>query len=235
MIVYTAPQGTLEWLANRKGVITASRFKDCRDKLKSGAPSKACLNYAMDVARERVGGSVLATFANAAMKMGTEQEPIARMAYEVQTGAFVSEAGFIATDDRKFGVSVDGRIESDGLWECKTMVSSDTLFTALIDGDISAYTDQCVGALWLLRAQWIDLHLWAYDMPHLSKVVRIHRDEAEIQKLEDDLIAFERLATGFEERLRGKANAPAATAPTPPQKAPAASPRAAQVPASIDF
>lgn len=204
MIVSKAKQGSQEWLDARKGVITASRFKDCRDRLKSGAPSKACITYAKDVARERCGGSLLPTFANAAMRTGTEQEPVARMAYEVDTGYFVAEAGFICTDDRKFGVSVDGRIENYGLWECKTMVSSDTLFASVVDGDISEYRDQCVGALWLLRAQWIDLHLWVYDMPHLSQVIRIERDEEEIQKLEDDLVAFEKTVTQYEAKLLAK-------------------------------
>ena len=140
-IVHTSPQGSEQWLADRRGCITGSRFKDCRDKLKSGAPSKACLGYAMDVARERVGGSVLPTYATPAMRMGTEQEPFARMHYERLTGEIVDEAGFITTDDRLFGVSVDGLIGDDGIWECKTMVSSATLFTAVIDGDISEYLD----------------------------------------------------------------------------------------------
>ena len=47
-------QGTEEWLTARRGKITGSRFKDARDKLKGGQPSKACLGYAMDVARERI-------------------------------------------------------------------------------------------------------------------------------------------------------------------------------------
>lgn len=209
MITYLSPQGSPEWLEARKGVVTASRFKDCRDKLKSGAPSKACLNYAMDVARERCGGMAMPVFANAAMRLGSEQEAIARMEYEIVTGSIVEEVGFIATDDRKFGASVDGRIGERGLWECKTMVSSDTLFTALVDGDISAYKDQCLGALWLLRCEWIDLHLWCYDLPHLSRIVRIDRDEEEIQRLEDDLMAFERLVAGYEAKLR-KPTAPAA-------------------------
>lgn len=208
MITYRDKQGSQAWLDARKGVITASRFKDCRDKLKSGAPSKACLNYAKDVARERCGGSVLSSFANAAMRTGTEQEPIARMAYEAETGAFVAEAGFICTDDRKFGVSVDGRIEGAGLWECKTLVSSDVLFEVLVDGDISGYMDQCVGALWLLRAAWIDLHLWVYDMPHLSRVIRINRDEAQIQALEDDLLAFEKLVSALQAKLAAKLREP---------------------------
>ena len=39
MILYEAPQGTEEWHAARAGVITASMFSTCRQKLKSG-PSK---------------------------------------------------------------------------------------------------------------------------------------------------------------------------------------------------
>lgn len=35
LIIHTAPQGTPEWLQARKGVITGSRFKDCRDRLKT--------------------------------------------------------------------------------------------------------------------------------------------------------------------------------------------------------
>ncbi len=207
MIVYRDPQGSEAWLAARRGVLTASQFKTCRDKLKNGQPSKAALLYAMNTARERCGGSVLPTFANAAMRMGTEQEPIARAAYEIQTGAYVNEAGFICTDDRKFGVSVDGLIDEDGMYECKTMVGSETLFTAAVDGDISEYVDQCNGGLWLLGRKWIDLHLWVADMPHLSQIIRITRDEEMIAALEDDLIAFERLVSGFEQRLRAKAPA----------------------------
>lgn len=205
MIVYTEKQGSEAWLAARRGVITASRFRDCRDKLKGGQPSKKCLGYAMDVARERCGGMILPTFANAAMRTGTEQEPIARMAYENETAQFVAEAGFICTDDRWFGASVDGLIESDGVYECKTMVSSDTLFTALVDGDISDYIDQCNGALWLLGRQWIDLHLWCYDLPNVSQIIRINRDDEVINALEADLMAFRMLVEVFEAKLRLKA------------------------------
>lgn len=204
-ITYTAKQGTPEWLDARKGVITASRFRDCRDKLKNGGPSKSCLTYAMDVARERFGGSVMPTFTNAAMKLGSEQEPIARLAYEKSRGAFVEEAGFICTDDRLFGVSIDGRVDADGLWECKTLVSSDTLFTAVVDGDVSSYIDQCNGAMWLLGAKWVDLHLWVADLPSLSQIIRIKRDDDTIQALEDDLMSFERMVSVFVGKLRAKA------------------------------
>lgn len=202
-------QGSQEWLAARRGVVTGSRFKDCRDKLKNGQPSKSCLDYARDVARERCGGSAPSKFQNAAMRTGVEQEPVARAMYEAHTGFMVDEAGFFITDDSLFGLSPDGLIDEDGVLEIKTMVSSDTLFTALVDGDISAYRDQCLGYLWLLGRQWVDLVLWAPDLEAAGRkglhIIRIERDEEAIEKLEADLMAFAAIAKDHEERLRLKA------------------------------
>lgn len=201
MIHHSYEQGSEDWLHARKGVITGSRFKDCRDKLKGGQPSKACIAYAMDTARERVGGNAPAKFQNAAMRMGTEQEDFARRAYEQRTGNLVEEVGFFTDDDKLFGLSPDGLIDDDGVLEIKTMVSSDTLFTAVADGDLSAYADQCLGYLWLLGRQWVDLVLWAPDLGHMS-ITRIKRDDNAIEALEADLLAFSKLAGKYESKLR---------------------------------
>lgn len=201
LIIHTDPQGSEAWVEARRGVITGSRFKDCRDRLKNGSPSKACLAYAMDVARERNGGKAASKFESAAMRIGTEQEPFARSTYEMRTGNFVDEAGFITTADRLFGVSVDGLVGDDGIIEVKTMVSSDTLFTALVDGDISAYTDQCNGAMWLLGREWVDLILWVHDL-ECMKIIRIDRDDDAIEALEADLMEFERMVTRYQQSLK---------------------------------
>lgn len=197
LIFHTAPQGSPEWEESRRGVITGSRFKDCRDRLKNGNPSKRCLDYAMDVAREREGGEPMQAFVNGAMRLGTEQEPYARAAYERKTGNIVEEAGFITTTDRLFGVSVDGLVADDGIIEVKTMVSSDTLFTAFVDGDVSAYTDQCNGAMWLLGRKWVDLILWVHDLGRM-KIIRIERDDNAIEALESDLMEFERMVRRYQ-------------------------------------
>lgn len=204
LIFHKEPQGSPEWLEARRGVITGSRFKDCRDRLRSKEPSKNCLNYAMDVARERAGGKAAEVFVSSVMRFGTEQEPHARAAYEAATGRFVEEAGFITTDDRKFGVSVDGLVDEDGIVEIKTMVSSNTLFTAVVSGDISEYVDQCNGAMWLLGRQWVDLVLWAPDLEAIGRkltIVRIKRDDDAIEALEADLLDFERRVTRFHQQL----------------------------------
>ena len=194
-------QGSEEWLTARRGKITGSRFKDARDKLKGGQPSKACIGYAMDVARERIGGSAPSKFQNAAMRTGTEQEPFARAMYEARTGHMVDEAGFYLSDDGVFGLSPDGLIDDDGVLEIKTMVSSDTLFTAVTDGDVSAYMDQCLGYLWLLGRQWVDLVLWAPDLD-LMVIHRINRNEDAIEALESDLMDFARTVKKYETALR---------------------------------
>lgn len=201
MIHHDHEQGSPEWFAVRKGCITGSRFKDCRDNLKGGAPSKACIAYAMDTARERAGGSAPAKFQNGAMRFGQEQESPARTRYERHTGNLVEEVGFFTTDDGLFGLSPDGLIDDDGVLEIKTMVSSDTLFTAVAESDVSAYLDQCNGYLWLLGRQWVDLVLWVPDLGHMV-IKRITRDEDAIEALESDLLAFAALVGTYEATLR---------------------------------
>jgi exodeoxyribonuclease (lambda-induced) len=201
VIIHSVPQGSDAWLVARRGVCTGSRFKDARDRLKNGQPSKACTDYARDLARERLGGEAPAKFQNAAMRKGTEEEPRARLAYEAQTGHLVEEVGFITTDDGLFGLSPDGLVGQDGVLEIKTTVSSDTLFTAFVDGDVSAYIDQCNGYLWLLGRRWVDLVLWCPDLSAI-KIYRIVRDEEAIQALEDDLVKFAKMVQECEAKLR---------------------------------
>lgn len=161
--------------------------------------------YAHDLARERCGGVAPSKSQNAAMRTGTEQEPHARAMYEARTGHMVDEVGFYLADDGSFGLSPDGLINDDGVLEIKTMVSSDTLFQAVVDGDISEYRDQCLGYLWLLGRQWVDLVLWVHDMGRLV-IHRIHRDEDAIEALESDLIAFRALVIEQEAKLRKALN-----------------------------
>jgi hypothetical protein len=220
VIIYNDPQGSEAWLEARRGVITGSRFKDARDYKKltaadakagktRGEPSDKLLGYAMDIARERFGGIVPPVFVNGAMKMGTQEEPVARLEYEAETGNLVTEAGFITTDDARFGVSVDGMVGDDGLIEIKTMVSSKTLFKAIVEADHSDYIDQCNGAMWLLGRKWVDLVLWAPDIAAAGgkglHIVRVTRNDDVVNELEADLMAFAALVDDFERRLRLKA------------------------------
>lgn len=223
------PQGSQQWLDERKACITGSRARDARER-KAGTPEKVdkktgeitpaqrgaytqkAIGYAYDVAREREGGQVPGVYVNAAMRDGTAQEPKARQAYELLTGRLVEELGFVRTADRKFGVSTDGicfEVDATGKQvrggiEIKTAVSSTTLFEAMVSGDISEYRDQCVMNIWMLHLDWIDLCLWAPDLPEGSqmRVIRIERNDDEIDALLADLMEFDRFVEQCRSRLR---------------------------------
>ena len=78
---------------------------------------------------------------------------------------------------------------------------------------MSAYRDQIVGALWLTGRKWCDLVLWAPDLAGIGRdmtVIRIERDEAEIEALSADLTAFWRRVQALELKLRGQQELPMA-------------------------
>jgi putative phage-type endonuclease len=112
-------QGTEEWFAQRLGKVTASRIKDLMAKTKTGY-STSRKNYAAQLMLERVTGQREASFSNAAMQWGTEQEPLARLVYSLHTGQEVEEVSFI---DHPFilrsGASPDGLVGIDGMVEIK--------------------------------------------------------------------------------------------------------------------
>jgi exodeoxyribonuclease (lambda-induced) len=205
-------QGSEAWLQARVGKITASCFKDARDRLKPakgetiGRPSAKCAAYAARVALERIAGRpVDKVFENWQMREGSEQEPHARHAYDLETGNIVQEVGAIATDDDVFLYSPDGLIGSDGLLEIKTILSPDRIVKIIGEGDITDFMDQCLGGLWLTGRKWIDLVLWAPALESVGRQLTIHhitRNEDAIQALEDDLMAFAAMVRSNEDLLR---------------------------------
>ena len=219
MIEHTAPQGSQEWKDARIGVITGSEFKTCRDfkqptkaqqaaGQKRGDPSAKLEAYAYEKAIQLEGGKDLdPTFVNNAMRMGTEQEPHAVIAVEQYRGYISRESGFWTTEDGQFGLSPDRLVGEDGVIEVKTMVSASTFFKSVVNGDISEYLDQCLGYLWLLGRQWVDLVLWRPDMAHCGldlTVIRIDRKDYEdkIAELESDLMAFAGMVNQYRAQIR---------------------------------
>ena len=201
-ILTSFEQGSPEWKQARAGKVTASRAKDARDKLKSGAASGKQIAYACQVALERLSGQPAdATFENWQMREGHVQEPIARAAYERRTGNLVDEVGAFATDDDLFLYSPDGLIDGDGLLEVKTLFSPERIMTIVGNGDVSDFIDQCMFGLWLTGRQWIDLVVWVPSLEHLT-IKRIDRDEDYIEAMETDLMAFSRMVKQYETTLR---------------------------------
>jgi hypothetical protein len=217
MKIIDAPQGSEEWLHARLGKITASRFKDARDRNKPakgeaiGKPSAKCLGYAAQVAVERIAQrSVDKLFENWQMREGHEQEPHARHAYDLETGNIVTEVGAIESDCGRFLYSPDGLIGDDGLLEIKTILSPERIVRIIGEGDLSDFIDQCIGGLWITGRQWIDLALWCPALEPIERDLTIHRitrQATAIAALESDLHAFALMVDENERLLRRAANA----------------------------
>ena len=210
MILHTAPQGSPEWHAARAGVITASMFATCRQKLKSG-PSKgefaaAAGDYAFRLAVERISGQPLDEgFETWAMRRGHELEPAARLEHELAIGVVVQPAGFVTTDDNLFGASADGLIGEDGGAEYKCLVDPSRLRRVLLTGDISEFMDQIQGGMWITGRRYWDFCLYCLALESIGLQLwhrRVERDDNYIDQMEMDLIAFERLVTENETELR---------------------------------
>lgn len=202
MKIIECDQGSPEWHAARAGVITASNFKLTRAsaRLKSG-PNKgeyneAAKNYAFRLAIERISGTALDEgFETWQMKRGHELEPAARAAHEEVAGVVVQRAGFVTTDDSLFGASADGLIAPDGGSEYKCLVSPEGLRDVLLDDDISEFTDQIQGCLWITGRRWWHFALYCPALASIGKDLyyrEVQRDDDYIEALEQDLIVFNR-------------------------------------------
>ena len=183
-----AEQGTPAWLAERVGHITASRFKDVMDTLKSGKPGAKKLGYRKELVVERITGRAIEHFVSKDMECGTALEPMARIAYEAHTGAMVDQCGFLHhTSIQWVGGSPDGLVDDDGMIEIKCPRSTTHIETMLTDE--CEYTAQIQGLLWITGRKWCDYVSFDPEMPEGLQlyVRRIVRDDEYIAALSDEI------------------------------------------------
>lgn len=118
-------QRTAEWLRDRTGCLTASRFADVMARKRDGSPTKAYYDLIDTLIAERVTGDSIGIGTTAAMQWGIDHEDEARAEYEAQTGSFVDLCGFIPHPTVDWlGASPDGLVGSDGLVEIKCPFST---------------------------------------------------------------------------------------------------------------
>ena len=151
----TVLQGSPEWFMQRLGRVTASRLKDVIAKIKTGE-SAARAGYRAELVAERLSGKAVEGFCNAEMKWGTDCEPLARAAYEAETGILVVETGMVPHPSIAMtGASPDGLVGAEGLLEIKCPKTQNHIETILGGSVPSQYIPQmqwqmaCTGRLWV--------------------------------------------------------------------------------------
>lgn len=184
-----------QWFAARCGKFTGSRFADVLAKSKKdGKPLKARQDLIWQLAAERIQGYQPQGASSYSMQWGNDAEPIARQAYELKTGEFVTEEGFIQHPEYDFvGISPDGVIGDDGLLEIKCPKSPEIHLQRFLNGVPDEYVPQIQGALWVTGRQWIDFVSFDPDTADEFKmlIIRVLPDYEFFAELEFEIVKAE--------------------------------------------
>lgn len=169
-------------------------------------PSDTAKRYAADLAIERISGIPHGEPVKAwVLERGHEMEAHARRHYEARTGSFVTEAGICVTDDGIFGYSTDGLVDDDGLIEIKSPIDSLKIMAMWESGDTAEYDHQMQGGMWITGRKWCDLIMYVPDLETIGGdlfVKRVFRDDAFIDRMVEQLAAFDKLTNQYAGVLR---------------------------------
>lgn len=185
-------QRTEEWHAARLGKVTASRVADVVAKTKSGYGASRA-NYMAELVCERLTGRPGDFFQSAAMAWGTEQEPVARAAYEARTGNLVTEVGFVPHPTIPMaGASPDGLIGDIGLIEIKCPNTATHIETMLTGTVPEKYILQMMWQMACTGHMWCDFVSYDPRLPERMQlwIKRIDIDTFLINSIEVEVRKF---------------------------------------------
>ena len=185
-------QGSTEWFAARLGKVTASRVADVIAKTKTGY-STSRENYMAQLVCERMTGTQGESYSNAAMQWGTDQEPLARAAYEAAKDVLVDEVGFIVHPTIiAAGASPDGLVGDDGLIEIKCPNTATHIDTLLSEKVPSKYNTQMQWQMACTGRKWCDFVSFDPRMPEGLQlfIQRVDFDAEYVKMLEAEITGF---------------------------------------------
>lgn len=201
-------QHSPEWYAARMGIATASEAARIlvRDASKGAATfGKAALEYALEIAAERLGGTDEA-FASAAMERGTLLEGDALDAYEERTFREVHRGRFYLCDTMAFGCSPDGVTHDGkrlGTVEVKCMKRSKHA-AVWISGKVpDEHYAQVQATMWNVEADFCDFvsyHPGVREDRQLC-IVRVDRDAKFLEVFTPRLLRFLSIVEDYSTKL----------------------------------
>lgn len=211
-------QGSNEWLQERCGCATASRFIDIIAVGKNGNPLKAREDYKWTLIGEQFYNTPTESFSAKSTEWGKDLEPFARQAYEVETGSFIDPSGFVKHPTiAHCGASPDGLVGKDGGIEIKCPRDRRVHLQTWRNGMPLDHLPQVQGNIWVNDLKWIDFISYDPRAPEGFRlyVQRVMRDDKYILALQSHVQEFlqevENEVRGLHERqkrlLRGSDSA----------------------------
>ena len=178
-------QGTPEWFAMRRGILTASEMNriitPAKMQYSNSEKEKAHL---YELAAQIVTGYTEPTFVSFDMLRGRDEEIAARATYSARFTP-ATTVGFITNDKWGFtiGCSPDGIVGDEGQLEIKSRAQKFQMETIITDQMPDEYKIQVQTALLVSERPWCDFISYCGGMPMFTK--RIFADaEAQAKILE---------------------------------------------------
>ena len=187
-------QGTDEWFAARRGIVTASVVGQLiTPKTVKPAANDYSRALTTTLVAERITGWTEEVFVSNDMMRGTMDEPIARDLYG-RHYAPVVEVGFMVRDDWgwRLGYSPDGLVGEDGLIEVKSRRPKKHLATILADEVPLENMAQIQAGLLVSGRAWCDYLSYCGGMPMWRK--RVTADERWADAIIAAVATFEQVA-----------------------------------------
>ena len=183
-------QGSDEWLAARRGILTASEAKLIVTPKFSVANNDKKRAHAYELAAQRVTGRTEPQYISDDMLRGMFDEATARDIYAEHYEP-VTEVGFITNEieGAMVGYSPDGLAGDDGLIEIKSRRQK---FQMQYISEMVAPPEHLVQmhfGMLVSGRKWCDYVQYCAGMPLFVK--RVYRDEEIIKKLTDAVLVFE--------------------------------------------
>jgi hypothetical protein len=183
-------QGTPEWHAIRRAVLTSTAIKTLITPTGKLADNDKVRAHVYEIAAQRINGRTDETFQSFDMVRGQLEEIRARDLYEKHYGA-VKLCGFVTNDRLGFlvGYSPDGLVGDEGIIEiksAKSRIQVERIASGVVPNEHIA---QIQTGLWVTGRLWCDFISFSNGMP--MQVIRVQADPAYHALIEQAAKKFE--------------------------------------------
>lgn len=186
-------QKTEQWLLDRLGSVTGSRFEEVIAMDKAGKRFLKSRETAItEITLELLTGKPGAMWTSKATDWGNEHEPFARMEYEAATGEFCEEVGFIQHPYHlQVGCSPDGLIGKRKGWEAKCPYTPTVHLQTLLNGMPEEHMAQVQGGMWCCECDEWDFVSYHPLFPKGMQlyIQTIKRDQEFIDDMEEKVLS----------------------------------------------
>jgi predicted phage-related endonuclease len=169
-------QGSDEWIALRRGLITASEVSLILTPTLKVAANDKSRAHVYELLAQRISQYVEPHYVGSDMLRGEDEEILARELY-AKHYAPIKEVGFITNDRWGFtiGYSPDGLVGAEGLIEAKSRRQKYQVQTIVENVMPDDYLLQVQTGLMVTERKWLDFLSYSGGLPMC--VMRVHPDE----------------------------------------------------------